>query len=128
MPHETLDDLLTDDAVLPEQIADIYNQRPKMSGVLLLHQAVLADAIDVLSNRVYRADGKEFLADVAWVNSDDTEWPFSFLPVCEALDLDPQSLRMQIAARIARRNEGPRPKSVYRSTCHRSLGVTPKAA
>jgi hypothetical protein len=33
-----------------------------------------------------------------WVVSDDFSWPFSFLPVCQLLNLAPESLRQELLA------------------------------
>ncbi len=33
-----------------------------------------------------------------WFMSDSTRWPFSFLNICEALDLDPPAIRAAVRA------------------------------
>ena len=42
---------------------------------------------------------REFYLDTyRWVMSDDCSWPFSFLNVCQALDLAPETVREEILA------------------------------
>ena len=49
--------------------------------------AVLEDAM-----RTYK-DGVEAFKVEAWVASDDTDWPFAFVNVCNAVGLTPEYLR-----------------------------------
>jgi hypothetical protein len=43
--------------------------------------------------------GREMYRDAfSWVASNDSEWPYSFLNVCEALDLRPDGLREKLLA------------------------------
>ena len=37
--------------------------------------------------------------DIDWINSDDMDWPFSFLRLCESFSLEPQWVRKLVAAR-----------------------------
>jgi hypothetical protein len=40
---------------------------------------------------------REFYLDAyRWVTSDDSSWPFSFLNVCQLLDLAPEAVREQV--------------------------------
>ena len=40
---------------------------------------------------------REFYLDAhGWVTSDDCSWPFSFLNVCQALDLPPETVREEM--------------------------------
>src|SRR5437899_12940421 len=42
---------------------------------------------------------REFYLDAyRWVNSDDCSWPFSFLNVCQLLDLIPETVREEVLA------------------------------
>ena len=42
---------------------------------------------------------REFYLDAyRWVMSDDCSWPFSFLNVCQALDLIPETVREEVLA------------------------------
>ena len=45
---------------------------------------------------------REFYLDAyRWVISDDCSWPFSFLNVCELLDLIPETVREEVLADIS---------------------------
>ena len=33
------------------------------------------------------------LADLEWILSDDVHWPYSFIPLCHVLELDPEWVR-----------------------------------
>jgi hypothetical protein len=40
---------------------------------------------------------REFYLDAyRWVTSDDCSWPFSFLNVCQALNLEPETIREEV--------------------------------
>jgi hypothetical protein len=71
--------------------------------------AVLEDAMRELS----RPEGEWIgararrLAEIhAWFASDDVAWPFSFVNVCEALDLDVGSFRSRLGGRWIGRPRG----------------------
>jgi hypothetical protein len=69
-------------------------------GEKRLMLAVLEDALFILlaaarlPSQCRRARYRETLD---WILSDDRTWPFSFLRVCEALDIDPDRLRGELA-------------------------------
>ena len=45
---------------------------------------------------------REFYLDAhRWVTSDDCSWPFSFLNVCQALDLAPETVREEMLADLS---------------------------
>lgn len=72
--------------------------------------AVLEDALGILVAGPRRTtSGRLFWDTRSWVLDDDLAWPFSFLNVCEALDIDPGRLRRRLAARCA-------PGTVWRTT------------
>ena len=79
--------------------------------------AVLADAFDLLlrppapphSRRLpWQRDAKR------WVQSDDREWPYSFVNICETLSLEPHRVREHLARAIAERR-------AHREACERAL-------
>jgi len=41
---------------------------------------------------------KDFVQVVAWVRSDDHDWPFSFESICSTLEIDADYLRNKLAA------------------------------
>jgi len=82
--------------LLPLQLVD----RPHRSPEQRLMAAVLEDAMRELarSSEIWVGPAGRGRAEVqAWVESDDVTWPFSFLNVCDALDLNPAGVRRRIA-------------------------------
>jgi hypothetical protein len=81
--------------LLPPQL--VY---PHRSPEQRLMAAVLEDAMRELarpSEIWIGAAGRRRAEVQAWVESDDVAWPFSFLNVCDALDLNPAGVRRRIA-------------------------------
>jgi hypothetical protein len=56
--------------------------------------AVLEDAINIVRKRPRSRAGREARE---WLSSSDASWPFAFERICEALDLDADSVRRQVA-------------------------------
>jgi hypothetical protein len=44
-------------------------------------------------------DGADRTGAAAWLTSTDRGWPFSFENICEALDMDPGTVRRQLERR-----------------------------
>ena len=58
--------------------------------------AILEDAIDCFQKYLWAKDNRSRnlrLEAESWFVSDDDSWPFSFINVCHALDLEPGFLR-----------------------------------
>jgi len=55
--------------------------------------AVLEDAVNILRRRPRSRAGREARE---WLSSRDASWPFAFERICDALDLDADSVRRQI--------------------------------
>ena len=82
-----------------EIVPDIIPQRRRWTreiGELRLMAAVLEDAVNVLRKRPRSRAGRE---THEWMVSRDTTWPFSYERICEAVDLDPESIRRESLAR-----------------------------
>lgn len=84
-------------AVLPEQFYHAPTLTHAVHGEIALMRAVLEDAVNCFQ-RQPTASGKraQRLAREAedWFFSDDANWPFSFLNICAALDIDPDYIRL----------------------------------
>jgi hypothetical protein len=82
--------------VLGEVIMDLPPSRPwrYQVGELRLMGAVLEDAIDILRKRPRSRAGREARE---WISSHDVSWPFAFERICDALDLDADSVRRRIS-------------------------------
>ncbi len=87
---------LEPDLMLPAQF---FARR--CTGTLLrpeqrLALAVLEDAVAAFQTNATakHEQGRRYYAEAAaWLTSDDTSWPFSFVNVCHAVGLDPESIR-----------------------------------
>ncbi len=83
-------------AVMPEQFYDhsftSHTGRPE----ILLMRAVLEEALKCFQYQFYPCSTKtQRLAHEAelWFFSDATDWPFTFVNICEALHLEPTYIR-----------------------------------
>jgi len=90
----TAGDQITD--VLGEVIMDLPPSRPWRHhvGELRLMAAVLEDAVNILRKRPRSRAGREARE---WLQSKDASWPFAFERICDALDLDADGVRRQVA-------------------------------
>jgi hypothetical protein len=93
--------LPTDDdgggAIVPQREDSPAEPAP---GTRRLMRAVLADALHVFLTHMPRGHTHadlRFREVEQWFRSRDTQWPFSFERVCEALDLDPGRLRRRLS-------------------------------
>ncbi len=92
---KTLVPITPETTVLPEQ----FRLQAKTDAFLpakRLMVAVLERALGEYETYAARTDWRErrqFAEVEAWFASDDTGWPFSFVPICEALGLDVPSVR-----------------------------------
>lgn len=71
------------------------------SGEEVLAAAVLRLAFEDLQKHQGASDVRSrraFREAYVWVKSDERRWPFSFLNVCEMLDLSPEALRAKLLA------------------------------
>jgi hypothetical protein len=87
-------DQITD--ALGEVIVDLPPRRPSTNhiGELRLMVAVLEDAVNVLRKRPRSRAGREARE---WIASRDTTWPFAYERICEALNLDAESIRREVS-------------------------------
>jgi len=93
------DDALVPDAALPSQFADIWYRSRAISPERALALAVLSEAVfDMHKYRFAprRRGQRLYWQAHDWVASEDREWPFTFVNLCEALDLTPESVREQL--------------------------------
>ena len=83
--------------VMPSQFFPEGGDGP---GERRLMRAVLKDALAILFKYDATQDrrGQRLLAEAQhWIESDDADWPFSFVNVCDALGLDPSCVRERVA-------------------------------
>ena len=90
------EDFLTPEAALPAQFYDIWYRTRAISPERSLILSVLWQA--VIDLRKYRFANRRqqqrlYMEAYEWVSSDDLLWPYSFVNVCELLNLNPDPLR-----------------------------------
>ena len=94
------------DTVLPSQYFAAMRKRVPQEAEYRLVVAVLEDAIDCFQKHCDARDAKtrQLFEDAAqWVGSEDRTWPFSFLNICDVLNLDPAYVREGLQQHRARR-------------------------
>ena len=88
---------LEPETILPSQFFDHVQIDASLQPEKRLMLAVLEDAVGTFQKYV-TASGRRaqrlFAEAEEWFASDDTEWPFAFQTVCQALDLEPSYLRL----------------------------------
>jgi len=88
--------LFQPDSLLPAQFFTALKQRSQACGERRLMAAILEDAVDCFQKYLWAKDNRSRnlrLEAESWFLSDDDSWPFSFLNVCHALDLEPDFIR-----------------------------------
>jgi hypothetical protein len=84
------------EAVLPMQFHSNRRGIRSIEPLRRLMVAMLVDAVRVFQTKseVHRPSARQEFAEVQrWIFSDDETGMFSFTPVCEALEIDPQTIR-----------------------------------
>lgn len=88
--------LFEPDTILPSQYFAAVRKRVPKEAEYRLVVAVLEDAIDCYQKHLNSCDPKArqlFEEAEAWVASEDRSWPFSFVNICELLNLNPGFVR-----------------------------------
>ena len=103
--------LFQPDTLLPSQYHERFRRRSQLDGERRLMLAVLEDAVDMYRKHC-GAQGRNrqlFLDAEDWIDDDDRTWVFSFLNLCDVLDLDGEYLRRGLYALKRRTAEAPSP-------------------
>ena len=114
---EKLPGLFEPHIVLPVQYFTRLQRSAVWTGEQRLMAAVLEDAVAVCSKQGIpkSSKGRQILREtLRWLRSNDRKWTFSFLRICEHLDLSPSAIRRGI--RILRGEEIPEPIRASRLT------------
>jgi hypothetical protein len=89
-PTSTLGHLMAGGVLLPAQLPS----SSAWSAERRLAAAVLASALLEVRGAYADRDRRRMAGeDLEWIFSDDTSWPFSFLPLCQVLSIEPEYLR-----------------------------------
>jgi hypothetical protein len=93
------EEVLALEPALPSQFHDIWSRSRYVSPERALVLAVLEQALGDLEKYRYatrRRQQRLYMEAYKWVTSDDREWPYSFVNLCEALSMSPESVREQL--------------------------------
>lgn len=89
-------------ALMPAQFFTQRERRNAQSSIRRLMYAILEDAVSVYTSEVRSSrQSRTFQQTRRWIDSNDRQWVFSFLRICEALDLDPEYIRRGVRTRGA---------------------------
>ena len=92
--------MLTGGEIVPAQLPSASHWTPELG----LAAAVLAQAMADIRWR--RGDGRDHIqvaAALRWVRAEDRSWPYSFVRVCDLLQLEPAWVRRRIKGWLHRR-------------------------
>jgi len=98
--ERVVEELLSADAVFPEQFWGCRDGTIPLSGERALMWAVFTDAIDCYRRYAHASSLRgrtEFKEVESWVLGTDWDWPFSFVNLCEAFGFDPAGVRSALA-------------------------------
>ena len=88
--------LFQPDVLLPSQFFAAMRKRVPQEPEYRLIVAVLEDAIDCYQKHLFTHEPKarQLYEDAAgWIASDDRQWPYSFISICDILNLNPSYVR-----------------------------------
>lgn len=93
-----IDDMMAGGELLPAQLPVASN----WSAEKKLAAAVLASAlVEIRDHAGSPAHRRRVAEAVAWVQADDVDWPYAFVPLCELLALDVAWVRGVVAGWLA---------------------------
>lgn len=98
------DDVLVPEPALPSQFGDIWHRSRAISAERALALAVLWEAVFDLQKFRFaerRRQQRLYWEAYAWVASNDRGWPYSFVNLCEILDMNPGAVRQQLLGAMA---------------------------
>lgn len=98
MAHGVIAHLSAGGEIVPAQMDEGITWSPER----MLAAAVLVDALLYVREHHYKVGFQsEVTRDLAWIQSDDTDWPYSFVPLCHQLGLEPDFVRMVVRGWIS---------------------------
>ena len=112
-------DFTQPEAVLPVQFYGPRRQASELQPVRRLLVAMLADAVRCFQSSFGATQSEkrlEFAEARGWIFADRNDGPFSFLTVCEALDLEPRTIRKNLSRWAQERAAGVKPRMIRYST------------
>lgn len=96
MDDGPMEGLFGPEVFLPAQYYANSPGRGEIWGEKLLMLAVLEDALQCYKRYAFvkEVEGRKIFRQACqWISSEDRYWPFSFINICEALEINPDYLR-----------------------------------
>ena len=93
------EDVLVPSTLRPVQFHDIWSRSQAISPEQSLALAVLREALDDLMRYRFarrRRGQRLYWEAYDWIASDDREWPYSFVNLCEAAGIPVELTRQQV--------------------------------
>lgn len=109
---QVLDSEVGLDSVLPAQLYGKPLGGARLQPEKRLQVAVLADAVVTFYRWAGRSGGRgrsAFTEVQAWFASDETDGPFSFMTICDSLELDPAYIKRGLREWTARQDQAVEP-------------------
>ena len=97
--HGLTGSLFEPDTILPWQMDNARQRRHSLQPERQLMFAVLDDAVNTYCRYLRDPNPRErraFAEAEGWFVTDDPTWPFSFVNICQALDLDVSWVRSRL--------------------------------
>lgn len=98
------DDVLVPEPALPSQFGDIWHRSRAITPERALALAVVWEAVFDLQKFRFAARRRQqrlYWEAYEWVASTDRGWPYSFVNLCEILEMNPVAVRRQLLAEMA---------------------------
>jgi hypothetical protein len=93
------EEVLAPEPALPTQFHDIWSRSRYISPERALVLAILEQAFGDLEKYRFamrRRQQRLYMEAYKWVASDEREWPYSFVNLCESVSLSAESVREQL--------------------------------
>jgi hypothetical protein len=106
-------------AVLPLQFYGARRGTSEVEPLWRLMVAMLVDAVRCFQTKFERRQPgmrQEFAEVRSWIFSDEDDGPFSFRAICDALEVDAETLRKGLVRWAAKRLSGGKPPMIRRTT------------
>lgn len=106
------------DAVMPAQFYATRRRSASVESIMRLMAGILIDAVRCFQRSFdarHLNRQKEFKEAQRWIFDDAGDGPFSFLCVCDLLEIDPRGLRNSILRWQKNRRSGDKQRTIRRS-------------
>lgn len=90
-----IEHMLASGEIVAAQLPSYSNWTPEKKLAAAAFTSALLNVRDH-THSANRRHQRDALEDIAWIRSDDAEWPYSFVRMCELFGLDPAWVRRRV--------------------------------